>query len=543
MAGTTAYTNLKPRDASRFLAQATFGPNSAEISRVQKIGYGAWLDEQFGLPARTAHQQYLDAVIASATSPTDSHVANTFWKQATVGSDQLRQRVAFALSQIFVVSLQDSTVAQFRRGVASYLDMLGREAFGTYRSLLESVARHPMMGIYLSHMANRKEDPSRNRVPDQNFAREIMQLMSIGLYELQSDGTQRLVGGQPVETYTNDDIVGLSRVFTGFSWAGPDKSNERFFGNSSYRDVNRDVLPMQSYPQYHSISEKRFLGTVIPARATATDADTNADLTVALDRLAAHPNVGPFLGRQLIQRLVTSNPSPAYVGRVAAAFDTGRYTSGTWTIGSGTRGDLRATIAAVLLDRDARAMPSLNNPNFGRVREPVLRLANWMRAFTATSASGNYRLGTTDDPATSLGQTPMRSPSVFNFYRPGYVPPNTGIASAGLVAPEMQIITETSVIGYSNFMRNAMSSGVGTSGDIQPDYTTAISLAAKPDSLVNHLDLLLTFGTMSSATRTLIRDAVSTIPLPATNQTTARRNRVMLATLCVMSSPDYLVQK
>lgn len=539
MAGTTVYTNLKPRDVSRFLAQATFGPNSTEISRVQQIGYGSWFDEQFGLPARSAHQQYLDAVLASGSSATDSHVANTFWKQATTGSDQLRQRAAFALSQIFVVSLQDSTVAQYRRGVASYLDMLGREAFGTYRSLLEAVARHPMMGIYLSHLANQKEDPTRNRVPDQNFAREIMQLMSIGLHELQADGTQRLVAGQPVETYTNEDIVGLSRVFTGFSWAGPDKINGRFFGWSSYRDPNRDISPMQSYPQYHSVSEKRFLGTVIPAGST----DADADLAVALDRLAAHPNVGPFLGRQLIQRLVTSNPSPAYIGRVTAAFDGGRYTSGTWTIGSGVRGDLRATIAAVLLDRDARAIPSLNNPNFGRVREPVLRLANWMRAFTATSVSGNYLLGTTDDPATSLGQTPMRSPSVFNFYRPGYVPPNTGIATAGLVAPEMQIVTETSVIGYSNFMRNAMSNGVGTNRDIQPDYTTALSLASKPDNLVNHLDLLLTFGTMSSATRTLIRDAVSSISLPATNQTTARRNRVMLATLCVMSSPDYLVQK
>ena len=539
MAGTTAYTNLKPRDVSRFLAQATFGPNSAEITRVQRIGYGAWLDEQFGLTPQPNHQQYLDAVRATGASLSDSHVAHTFWKQATTGNDQLRQRLAFALSQIFVVSLQDSTVAQHRRGVAAYLDMLGREAFGTYRTLLESVTRHPMMGIYLSHLANQKEDPTRNRVPDQNFAREIMQLMSIGLYELQPDGAQRLVSGQPVETYTNDDIVGLSRVFTGFSWGGPDKVNGRFFGWSDYRDPNRDILPMQSYPQYHSISAKEFLGTVIPAGSTNAD----AGLAVALDRLAAHPNVGPFLGRQLIQRLVTSNPSPAYISRVTAAFNTGRYTSGTWTTGSGARGDLRATIAAVLLDREARAIPSINNPNFGRVREPILRLANWMRAFTATSVSGNYLLGTTDDPATSLGQSPMRSPSVFNFYRPGYVPPNTGIAAAGLVAPEMQILTETSVIGYSNFMRTAMSNGIGTSRDIQPDFTTAMSLASKPDSLVNHLDLLLTFGTMSSATRTLIRDAVSTISLPATNQTTARRNRAMLATLCVMSSPDYLVQK
>jgi len=540
MPGQTAYTNLKPRDASRFLHQATFGATSAEISRVQSIGYGAWLDEQFGLPAERRHQAALDAVLATGATLSDSNVMNTFWKQAATGPDQLRQRIAFALSQIFVISLVDGAVARYRRGVGGYLDMLGREAFGTYRSLLEAVTRHPMMGRYLSHLANQKEDPTRNRVPDQNYAREVMQLLSIGLHELQADGTVRLVNGQPVETYGSDDIVGLSRVFTGFSWAGPDTLSGRFFGNSTPTpDPDRDVLPMQAYPQYHSISEKRFLGTVIPAGSTNAD----ADLAVALDRLAAHPNVGPFLGKQLIQRLVTSNPSPAYVSRVTAAFDAGRYTSGTWTIGTGVRGDLKATIAAVLLDREARSTPSLTNPNVGRVREPVLRLANWMRAFRVTSATGTFLLGTTDDPANSLGQSPLRAPSVFNYYRPGYVPPNTGIAAAGLVAPEMQIINETSVIGYSNYLRNAVQNGIGTNRDIQPNYDTEMSLAHRPDQLVAHLDTLLTFGTMSSATKTLIRDAVATITLPSTNQTTARRNRAMLAVLCVLSSPDYLVQK
>ena len=540
MPGQTAYTNLKPRDTSRFLHQATFGATSAEISRVQSIGYGAWLDEQFGRPAGGNHQASIDALLAAGTTLSDSHVMSTFWKQAATGSDQLRQRVAFALSQIFVISLVDGAVQRYRRGAAAYLDMLGREAFGNYRTLLEAVARHPMMGRYLSHLGNRKEDPARNRVPDQNFAREVMQLMSIGLYELNADGSLRLVNGQPVETYRPDDIVGLSRVFTGFSWAGPDTLDGRFFGNSTPTpDPNRDVLPMQAYPQYHSISEKAFLGTTIPAGST----DGNADLAVALDRLAAHPNVGPFLGRQLIQRLVTSNPSAAYVSRVSTAFATGRYTSGTWTIGSGVRGDLKATIAAVLLDRDARATPSLTNPNVGRVREPVLRLANWMRAFRATSASGSFLMPTTDDPATSLGQSPLRSPSVFNFYRPGYVPPNTAIATAGLVAPEMQIVNETSVIGYSNYLRNAVQNGIGTNRDVQPNYDTEMSLAHRPDQLVAHLDVLLTFGTMSSATKTLIRDAVATIALPSTNQTTARRNRAMLAVLCVLSSPDYLVQK
>ncbi len=542
MAKSTGTTALKDRDASRFLAQATFGATAAEIARLQRLGYAAWLAEQLAIPATPSHQAYLDAVLATGTSLSDSHIAHTFWKQAATGVDSLRQRVAFALSQIFVVSLQDSTVNNYRRGVGGYLDMLGREAFGNYRSLLEAVARHPMMGIYLSHLRNQKEDPTRNRIPDQNFAREVMQLFSIGLVQLNADGTPKLVNGAPVESYTADDIVGLSRVFTGFSWAGPDTVDGRFHGYSTPPpDPNRDILPMQGYMKFHSVSEKRFLGTVIPAGQSNPD----ESLRIALDTLAAHPNVGPFLGRQLIQRLVTSNPSAAYVGRVAQAFNVGRYTYGKWTVGSGVRGDLKATIAAVLLDRDARATPSLNNPNFGRVREPILRMANWMRAFNVRSASGNFLLGTTDDAATSLGQTVMRSPSVFNFYRPGYVPPNTAIADAGLVAPEMQIIHESAVIGYSNYMRSVVQSGAGSNSprDIQPDYSAEIALADRPDYLVNRMDLLLTFGTMSSATKTIIRDAIATVPLPTSSQTTARTNRVWLAVLFTLSAPDFLVQK
>jgi uncharacterized protein (DUF1800 family) len=543
MAGTTAYPNPKPKDGSRFLAQASFGPRNGDVERLQSIGYAAWFDEQFALAAEPQHGAAIDAVISSGVSLSDNHITNSFWRMAATGNDQLRQRVVFGLSQIFVVSLVDTTVQRYRRGVASYLDMLGREVFGNYRSLIEAVARHPMMGIYLSHMKNRKE--ATNRVPDQNFAREVMQLFSIGLYQLNPDGTLLLVNGRPVETYSNEDIVGLSRVFTGYSWAGPDTADGRFYGNSSPApDPNREIKPMQAYNQFHSVLEKRFLGQFVPADQTNAD----QDLSRALDALANHPNVGPFLGKQLIQRLVTSNPSPAYVGRVSQAFATGRYTSGTWSVGSGRRGDMRAVIAAILLDKDARATPSLNNPNFGRVREPVLRLANWMRAFGASSVSGRFLLGTTDDPATSLGQSVMRSPSVFNFYRPGYVPPNTAIAANGMVAPEMQIIHETSVIGYSNFMMSAVRYGVGTSTngvrDIRPNYVNEMAIASNPDALVNRLDLLLTFGSLSSATRTLIRDAVAAIAIPATGDTTsARQNRVWLAVFFVMSAPDYLVQK
>ena len=527
-------------EAARFLNQASFGATEAEINKVKTYGYSAWLEDQFFMP-RGSHEAYINAVAAQGVDVNDGHVMNTFWRLAATGQDQLRQRVAFALSQIFVISLQDTTVAEFHRGVAAYLDMLGRDSFADYRTLLEDVTLHPMMGLYLSHLRNQKENPARNRVPDQNYAREVMQLLSIGLYELNPDGTQKLVNALPVETYDQNDIVGLSRVFTGFSWAGPDKSDSRFSGGGT-QDPNREVLPMQSYPRFHSISEKRFLTAVIPASATA---DPDGDLRIALDEIANHPNVGPFVGRQLIQRLVTSNPTPAYVQRVAQAFDAGRFASGKWSAGTGKRGDLRATLAAILLDPEARTAVRLADPTFGKVREPVLRVAHWMRSFNARSATGAFLLGTTDDPATSLGQSPMRSPSVFNFYRPGYVPPNTPIAAAGLVAPELQIVHETSVVGYANFMRSAVQSGLGSGSprDIQPNYSAELALADDADALIDRVDLLLTARMMSAGTRDLIRASVNSVTIPATNQTTARQNRVNIAVLFALASSDYLVQK
>jgi len=531
-------------EAARFLNQASFGATDAEITKLKTYGYSAWLEDQFFMPGGS-HEAYINAVNASlpaGQSLSDDHVMNTFWRQAATGQDQLRQRMAFALSQIFVISLQDANVADFRRGVAAYLDMLGRDSFGGYRKLLDDVTLNPMMGLYLSHLRNQKEDPLKNRIPDQNYAREVMQLFSIGLLELNPDGTPKLVAGQPVETYDSNDIVGLSRVFTGFSWAGPDKTGTRFNGGGT-QDPNREVLPMQGYPQFHSVSEKRFLNAVIPAGGTP-----DPDLRIALDEIASHPNVGPFIGQQLIQRFVTSNPTPGYVARVAQAFDSGRFTSGSWSAGAGQRGDFRATIAAVLLDHEARTAVRLGDPNFGKVREPILRAAHWMRAFSARSASGNFLLGATDDPTTSLGQSAMRSPTVFNFYRPGYVPPNTPIASAGLVAPEMQIVLETSVVGYARFMLGAVPSGVGSGSprDIQPDYTAERALADNADALIARVDLLLTAGMMSADTRNLIRTAVNSVTIPATGQTaqtTARQNRVNLAVLFTLSSSDYLVQK
>ncbi len=524
------------KDSARFLAQAGFGAPQDVIDRTRRIGFEAWIGEQFGL-AQTRHQPYVEARIAEASAAgqsTNQHnwVYESFWRAAVAGDDPLRQRVAFALSQIFVVSLLDDNVGQHARGVASYLDMLGRNAFGNFRSLLEDVALHPMMGLYLTHLRNQKEDPVRGRVPDENFAREVMQLFTIGLHELNPDGTPRLdARGAPIETYGNDDVSGLAKVFTGWSWAGPDTSDARFYGYGSNAHADRAVLPMQAYPKFHSSSEKRFLGVTVPAQT-----DAASSLRSALDRLSSHPNVGPFIGRQLIQRLVTSNPSPAYVGRVAAAFNDN---------GAGVRGDMKAVIRAILLDPEARrAVP---NANDGKLREPVLRVAHWLRAFAARSASGRFLVGNTDDPNSSLGQSPMRSPSVFNFFRPGYVPPNTEIAAAGLVAPEFQIVHEASLAGYLNTMRSALVSGFGSGSprDVQPDYGALIALTDTPAALVDRVGMLMMAGEMSGSLRAQLIDAVGSVAIPSSSAqaASARLNRVKLAVFLVLAAPEYLVQK
>ncbi|MCX9154575.1 DUF1800 domain-containing protein [Niveibacterium sp. 24ML] len=524
-----------PGEASRFLEQASFGPTTSSINALAASNYEAWLSAEFAKP-QTLHQTTVDEIktgLAAGKSLDQSHFFESFWKQATTGDDQLRQRVAFALSEIFVVSF-DGNLSGYVRGMASYYDMLGRNAFGNYRQLLEDVARHPMMGIYLSHARNQKENPSKGRVPDENFAREIMQLFSIGLYELNADGSVKLGSdGKPLETYTNDDVSGLAKVFTGWSWAGPDTGDERFWGYGEDKDPDRDVKPMQGYNQFHSLSEKRFLGVTVAAQSKA---DPDASLKAALDFLANHPNVGPFIGRQLIQRLVTSNPSPAYISRVSAAFANN---------GKGERGDMKAVIRAVLLDPEAREASYAARDNYGKVREPIVRLANFLRAFNASSASNRYLVGNTDSSSNRLGQSPLRSPSVFNFYRPGYVPPGTALASSGLVAPEFQITNETSIAGYLNFMQEAVSKGVGSSYDIQPDFTAELALAEKPDELMARLDLLMTHNTMSATTKQTIRDAVAaiTIPADAAKAEAARKNRVRLAVFLVLASNDYLIQK
>ncbi|MDQ3446887.1 MAG: DUF1800 domain-containing protein [Pseudomonadota bacterium] len=513
-------------EAARFLTQATFGPTDTDIARVQSIGYSAWIDEQFALPA-TPHLPYVQANFTPGPNTANfNFMQDSFWQQAIPAPDQLRQRVKFALSELVVVSSGDNTIAGFADGLANYADLLGQHAFGNYRQLIEAVATSPMMGIYLSHRGNRKANVATGAVPDENFAREVTQLFTIGLIQLNLDGTPALVNGQPVETYTNTDISGLARVFTGWSWAATGVSQAEFNG-SLVTDAQRNIKPMKAYPQYHETGSKVLLGTTIPAGTSAEQS-----LALALDRLFNHVNLCPFVGKQLIQRFVTSNPSAAYTGRVAAACVNN---------GQGVRGDMKAMIRAILLDAEARDASKIADPQFGKVREPVLRLANWARCFKATSASGNWSIRNLDSASFSLGQQPWRSPSVFNFFRPGYVPPNTAIAAAGMVAPEFQLIGETAVAGYTNYMQGVVQSGagIGTPRDVRADYTSDIALAGNADALLDRMNRCLMYGTMDTALRNDLRTAINAIALTGNGPT----NRVYAAILLTMASPEYLVQK
>jgi uncharacterized protein (DUF1800 family) len=520
-------------EASRFLGQSTFGPQQSGIDALMQTTYETWINEQIALPVSSMRDAFDARQAQNFTEPANRvWLHESFWRHAVTAPDQLRQRVAFALSQIFVISIRDSGVANSPRGTSDFYGMLQRNAFANFRTLLEDVTLHPMMGLYLSHLGNQKSDPATDRVPDENFAREIMQLFTIGLVELNLDGSPQLDGsGQPQETYKTEDVQGLARVMTGFSWNGPDTSLGRFQGWISQAD--RDVMPMQAYPNHHSTQEKRFLGTVIPASVSA---DATSDLTVALDALHNHPNVGPFIGRQLIQRLVKSNPSPAYISRVASAFNDN---------GQGVRGDMESVVRTILLDPEARDMTLVTQPTAGRIREPILRFAHWMRSFNAQSTSGEYRIWNTDDPATSLNMTTLGSPSVFNFYRPGYVPPNTAIADANLVAPEMQITHQTSVAGYLNTMLNTIDLGGGFNFDIKSDYPVAVTLADDIDSLIDHVNLMALHGSMSDSLRSKIVSAVALIPVPASGvqRATALLERAKLASFLAMASPEYIVQK
>ena len=521
-------------EASRFLAQASFGANDAEIATISTSSYSDWLNAQIALPIGTTHLQQMDTRLTElrATNPSatlnSTQFYESFYKQAVSNPDQLRQRVKFALSQILVVSYNSNIDA---RSLASYYDMLGKNAFGNFRTLLEDVTYHPAMGRYLTYLANQKENSATGRSPDENYAREVMQLFTIGLYELNSDGSVKTdLFGNTTPTYTNADIQGLARVFTGLSWYHPSPTNTTFGGGN--RNPESAVRAMIAYANYHSTSEKKFLGVTIPASTTV---DTNNDVKIALDTLFNHPNTPSFISKQLIQRLVTSNPSNDYVRRVSQVFINN---------GNGVRGDLSAVIKAILLDTEARSLST--DVTYGKIREPVIRLTHFMRAFEATSTSNNWRM-TSTSAQTSLNQSPLTSASVFNFYRPGFIPPNTTLGGKNKVAPELQITDEITTASYVNLMQGAITNGIGSANDIKSTYTKELALATTPSALIDRMDLLLYGGAMPLDLKTRITSEVSNITVPATGTQAqidaAKLNRVRLAILLSMASPDYITQR
>jgi len=527
-------------DAARFLTQATYGATDESIAAVSASGYAAWIDQQIAMPVSGSHQADLEKrlITVRAANPYGRMNINDFswsyWKQAISAPDQLRERVKLALSEIFVISLVDSPTDVL--GAANYFDMLGANAFGNYRDLLEDVTFHPMMGVYLTWIANQKEDPATGRHPDENYAREIMQLMSIGLVQLNRDGTPKLDGaGRPIPTYSTDDVQGLAKVFTGYSWFSEKPTNSTFRGGSS---ASANVTkPMIAYPDFHSTSSKSFLGVTIPA---SKKPDPAGDVKIALDTLFNHPNVGPFISRQLIQRLVTSNPSPAYVDRVASVFNDA----------NGVRGNLGAVVKAILLDPEAREL-NLADLNYGKLREPVVRLANWARAFGAESQTGDWMIPATNATSNSIGQLALTSPSVFNFFRPGYSPPNSRIGGQNLLAPEFQIVDEVTVATYANTMQIVIDGGIGVAPagqplrDVRSSYAKELAIANDVNALVNRMDLLLLNGRMSLSLRRRMSDAIETINVSGDPATVNKGmlNRVKLAIYMAMVSPEYVAQR
>jgi uncharacterized protein (DUF1800 family) len=514
------------------------------------VGFNAWLDEQVALPSSVQHLRLL-----TESPGGKGQLYHSFWQQALSGPDQLRQRVAFALSEIFVVSTQDSCGSSHGKGVAAYHDMLLAQAFGSYRSLLEAVTLHPIMGCYLSHLRNRKADTRTGRVPDENFAREVMQLFSIGLVELQPDGRPKLDAQQhPIETYSASDVSGLAKVFTGWSWACPQYPSDNCFqyrGTAPRNDAPEPwATPMVPYPKFHDPGAKQFLGVKI-AEPLLLDAEPEDDLKIALDTLAKHPNVGPFIGKQLIQRLVTSNPSPAYVARVAKAFNDGK-------------GSLAAMVRAILLDPEARQPTPGTLSAEGKAKEPLLRLSAFLRAFHATSETGLFTVGTTHEAALGLNQSPYHAPSVFNFYRPGYVPPGSAAAARGMVAPEMQITNETSMAGYARLMEQVIWAGLGDHvqrrkkvlhpADVKLEYQLDdgagwLDPMLTADALLERINQRLMYGTMSAGLRADILTALPSFHAallkassPAAATELAQR-RLWSALLLTVISPEYSVQR
>lgn len=522
---TESVSNLDAEDvaAARFLAQTTFGTTEQAIAELRDIGMEAWLDQQMALPVSLT-EPYTRA------NSNGSHGAarhEAWWNNVLNESDQLRQRVAFALSQIFVVSDLDYLLANNQWGMANYYDMLSRNAFGNYRELLEEVTLHPVMGVYLSMVRNEKANEAENIRPDENYAREVLQLFSIGLYEL-NDRAEALPADNPVPAYSQDQVEEFARVFTGWNYDLVTSWETTNLGGGD--TFTTAMVPNENF---HDTGSKSLLnGRVAPAGLS-----TREDMTFALDTIFQHDNVGPFFSRQLIQRLVTSNPSPEYIARVVAVFNDN---------GSGERGDLGAVVKAILLDDEARNGHE-NNADFGKLREPVVRLAHVWRALEGTPGPLSEGVHNTPDfPLSRIdemtGQEVMQSPSVFNFY----LPDNTIIPGGTLQSPEMQIMTEANLASTHNHYHHQIYRFNDRSdlSDDNPRVTTInlqplVELAADADELLDWYNLVLFAGGMPDDMRQTLFDYMATLGADDAGRFAAVQDTLFM----VLNAPQIHVQR
>ncbi len=521
-------------EATRFLVQAAFGADGATLKEVQQMDFDRWILDQFSRPlGRTAPilqemRQRGEPIYHTATKM-------AIWQQVMRSPsrgprsrmpDPLRQRVAYSLSQIFVVSQKLDTLGNNSDGVASYYDTLLTHSFGNYRDLLKAVCLHPCMGLYLSHLGNRKADPSKGRFPDENFAREVMQLFSIGLWELNPDGTRKLRNGQPIPTYDNTNIREYARAFTGYQYGGTQ--------NTQFKWAKQNFVdPMKLWDSEHDLEPKTFLSGVVTPKRTASSPDRGlaamADLDAAVDSLYLHPNVGPFLGRLLIQRFTTSNPSPAYIRRVATAFnDNGR----------GVRGDMRAVIRAILLDPEARTFPTVT----AKKREPYLTLMQLAKTFDAQPVSGRYPSATY--MYDFMLQEPFESPSVFNFYQPAYRPSGE-MTDQNQNGPEFQIMTAVTAHDHLNITRKFIHEhlarwGADANDQIKMKLNDYMAMADKPDQMVHRLANRVLDRRLNPVSSRIIRQAVGQIP---TNKSNWQRDRVHMALYLICACAEFQVQR
>jgi len=551
--------------ASRFLTQAGFGGNYEEIQALTEGSIEDWLDAQLAMSAswklqdyvQQLHQYRVDSLnlyfprvdedgephTLYNTGISDWYFDMAWFQYAMESDDDLRQRVALALSEIFVTSRVNAAFGNNPYALANYYDMLVEGAFGNYRDLIEKVTFHPVMGVYLTSMNNPATDTSGSRrlFPDQNYAREIMQLFSIGLFELNPDGTEKLSGGNPIPTYDGDDIAGLSAVFTGLSWGDGD-----YFGTRS-RDYWSYTVPMKFYAYKvsgrevvpaHEPGPKTFLGLTLPDRDAFFGMD---DMQETLDHISNHDNVGPFLSRRLIQRLVTSNPTPAYIGRVAAVFNNN---------GSGVRGDLGAVVRAILLDKEARDCSNATDPKFGMLREPFLRYMHLIKAMNLTAEGGVYR-NRMRRIYDATEQKPMAAQTVFNFFVPDYQP-NGVLMENDLVGPEFQLMNSQTLVDYFNYFHRLLienndvidyerffSDEVNKQNQrpkFNYEFLESMTSQEEIPFLVDYLNVILAHGNMNSHTVNVIVEALKIYDADPDDI-------AKMAVFLVMVSPDYLINR